>query len=75
MSWLLGDRYKQQPPVQMPPGDPGGDGTAPGGAGGSGVGGEPPKMGKGMEAYRFDSTALERAAAAAKDLERSGTNL
>lgn len=68
MSWLLGDRYKQHPPTQMPPGDPGGDGAAPGG----GTGGEPPKIGKGMDAYRFDSSALERAAAAAKELERSG---
>ncbi|XP_023246703.1 ATPase family AAA domain-containing protein 3A homolog isoform X2 [Copidosoma floridanum] len=65
MSWLLGSYYKQPP--QEPPG--GGVGGAGGGGGGGGKG-EPPKKSQ-MEAYRFDSTALERAAAAAKDLERS----
>lgn len=64
MSWLFG--YSTSPPP--PPSD------------------DPPKEGGGssapqinltkaekkqMEAYRFDSSALERAAQAAKDLERS----
>ncbi|XP_034952643.1 ATPase family AAA domain-containing protein 3A homolog [Chelonus insularis] len=67
MSWLLGSRYQQQPQdfsqyVQPP---------ASGGAG-SGDSGDPPsKKTAGMEAYRFDSSALERAAAAAKQLEKS----
>jgi len=52
--------------VQPPP--PAGDG-----GGGSSGGGSPPRIGGSMEAYRFDSSALERAAAAAKELERSST--
>lgn len=74
MSWLFG--YKSQVP-QM-----GDTGAAAGGVGGSGGG--VPNAGqasgdsgltsaerKAMEAYRFDSSALERAAEAAKTLERS----
>ncbi|XP_001604876.1 ATPase family AAA domain-containing protein 3A homolog [Nasonia vitripennis] len=71
MSWLLGNQYKQhsQPPPEFPGGAAGG---AAGGTGG-GAGDQPPsKLSKSqMEAYRFDSSALERAAAAAKELERS----
>lgn len=72
MSWLFG--IKSNPP-QSPdfsdliPQTQGG-----GGAGGGGGGGkEPPKDGRvGKEStYRFDSAALERAAEAAKNLERS----
>lgn len=76
MSWLFGyGRKNEQPPdltqfgIQPPP-------PAGGGAGG----GAPPDDQKqtnserrAMEAYRFDSTALERAAEAAKELERSST--
>ncbi|KAF7403693.1 hypothetical protein HZH68_006487 [Vespula germanica] len=67
MSWLFGYRNAQQPQdfsqFIKPPAsgaDGGGDGS-------------PPKnfMKSQMEAYRFDSSALERAAAAAKELERS----
>ncbi|KAK0079121.1 hypothetical protein PV325_001700 [Microctonus aethiopoides] len=68
MSWLLGSRY-QQPPQDFsgyvqPPAS---------GSGGSGDSNDPPskKSGAGMDAYRFDSSALERAAAAAKQLENS----
>ncbi|XP_066597233.1 ATPase family AAA domain-containing protein 3A homolog isoform X2 [Prorops nasuta] len=66
-------RRNAQPPqdfsqyVQQPP-------PASGGAAGAGGGGDDPPKNKGksgMEAYRFDSSALERAAAAAKELERS----
>lgn len=61
-----------------------GGGGAPGAAEGAGGGGLPNSAGaasgdqkltsaerKAMEAYRFDSSALERAAEAAKTLERS----
>ncbi|KAK0167572.1 hypothetical protein PV327_004951 [Microctonus hyperodae] len=68
MSWLLGSRY-QQPPQDFsdyvqPPAS---------GSGGSGDSNDPPskKSGAGMDAYRFDSSALERAAVAAKQLENS----
>ncbi|KAK2585763.1 hypothetical protein KPH14_010372 [Odynerus spinipes] len=67
MSWLFGYRNTQQPQdfsqfVQQPAL----------GAGGGGDGSPPKNLTKSqMEAYRFDSSALERAAAAAKELERS----
>ncbi|XP_043275648.1 ATPase family AAA domain-containing protein 3A homolog [Venturia canescens] len=70
MSWLLGYRNTQQPPdfgqyVQPPPAS---------GSGGAGGGDQPPSKNitkSQMDAYRFDSSALERAAAAAKELEKS----
>lgn len=65
MSWLFGMNKNQTPP-QMSGGDGGGDGS------------DQPASAplskserKAMEAYRFDSSALERAAEAAKTLERS----
>lgn len=62
MSWLFGRRSgsSEPPPPEFPrfP-DPS--------AGGS----DDEKAKKTMEAYRFDSTALERAAQAARDLEKS----
>lgn len=72
MSWLFGYRNSQPPQdftqfvAQPPPA-----------AGGSDGGGKPPsQVGRSqMEAYRFDSAALERAASAAKDLERSSMTL
>ena len=77
MSWLFGmskrddvpqgDAYLKELgiPVQPP--------AASGGAGGGGGdGSKQPGDGKtSMEAYRFDSAALERAAQAARELERS----
>lgn len=71
MSWLLGNRYSQSQDfsqyVQPPASGGGGDG------GGSGDGPQSKTPTKSqMDAYRFDSSALERAAAAAKDLEKSG---
>lgn len=64
MSWLFGIHRNSQPPQDftqfVPTGDGGGDGS-------------PPKIGGSMDTYKFDSSALERAAAAAKDLERSST--
>ncbi|XP_051163159.1 ATPase family AAA domain-containing protein 3A homolog [Leptopilina boulardi] len=69
MSWLLGNRYTQSQDFSQfiqPPASGGGDG------GGSNDG--PPSKNptkSQMDAYRFDSSALERAAAAAKDLEKS----
>jgi ATPase family AAA domain-containing protein 3A/B len=76
MSWLFG--VKQQnipdltPPLGVPPAAPGGGG----GEGGDDKGkGSNSKDGQGqhseMQAYRFDSAALERAAQAAKQLESS----
>ncbi|XP_012252047.2 ATPase family AAA domain-containing protein 3A homolog [Athalia rosae] len=71
MSWLFGYRNAQPPQdfsqFAQPPTAGGGGST------GGGGGDEPPKnLSKSqMEAYRFDSSALERAAAAAKELERS----
>lgn len=75
MSWIFGyGKNKDQPPdlSQLGLG-------VPQGTGGSGSGsGDPPKdvnltqaERKAMEAYRFDSTALERAAQAARELEKS----
>ncbi|XP_053694411.1 ATPase family AAA domain-containing protein 3A homolog [Sabethes cyaneus] len=72
MSWLFG--YKSQVP-QMPPG--GGDGGPPeeptAGSAGEVAGDKTLTKAerKAMEAYRFDSSALERAAEAARTLERS----
>lgn len=75
MSWLFGYR-SQQPPQDfshfVPPSAAGGSGDSGDGGGGN----SPPKSGGSqkslsMEAYRFDSSALERAASAAKELERS----
>lgn len=73
MSWLFGyGRKNEQPP------DLSQFGMQPPSAGGTGGGGDipnDPKLTKAerktMEAYRFDSTALERAAQAARDLEKS----
>lgn len=64
MSWLFG--YSTKPP--QPPAD-----DAPGDNGGAAA---PPvtlskSEKKAMEAYRFDSSALERAAQAARELEKS----
>jgi len=68
MSWLFGSRQEPtSPPTSVLP---------PGSAGDSNNGdnGAQPKDGvqrTASEAYRFDSSALERAAQAAKDLEHS----
>ncbi|XP_038216977.1 ATPase family AAA domain-containing protein 3A homolog [Zerene cesonia] len=62
MSWLFGYSRPSQPPPEGPP--PEGEAAA-----------APPNLTKAekkaMEAYRFDSSALERAAQAARELERS----
>ncbi|XP_045510106.1 ATPase family AAA domain-containing protein 3A homolog [Colias croceus] len=62
MSWLFGYSRPSQPPPEGPP--PDGEAAA-----------APPNLTKAekkaMEAYRFDSSALERAAQAARELERS----
>jgi ATPase family AAA domain-containing protein 3A/B len=74
MSWLFG--YKK-PVSDLPPQDSGGssDGSSPPGNIGnekSSIGNTDPKAYAGRESfYKFDSTALERAAQAAKELERS----
>lgn len=67
MSWLFGMNQRPQDFSQfVPPAAAGGDQD---GTGDSGDGKGP--RGGAMEAYRFDSSALERAAKAAKDLEKS----
>lgn len=70
MSWLLG-RNRQQP-MQEPAAAGGGadpEGTTAGEKSGDAQLSRAER--KAMEAYRFDSSALERAADAAKTLERS----
>lgn len=67
MSWLFGYRNAQPQDFSQfaqPPASGGAIG------GGDDVHHPPPRSQ--MEPYRFDSTALERAASAAKELERSG---
>lgn len=65
MSWLFGIK------TQVPPPPPSGDDGDNNNSGPS----APPQLSKSerkaMEAYRFDSSALERAAEAARTLERS----
>lgn len=75
MSWIFGyGNRQQQNPQDL---SQFGLGTPTSGAGGAGGNNpeDPPGLTKSekkaMEAYRFDSSALERAAQAAKDLERS----
>lgn len=69
MSWLFG--YKSQTP-QHPADAMGGENMQPGSAGAAAGDQNLTKAErKAMEAYRFDSSALERAAEAAKTLERS----
>ena len=85
MDWIfgVGSKNKNDPKnisqllgAAMPPpegGDPnrgGGQAAASAAAGGGGVPPQQPPVGT-SSAYRFDSTALERAAAAAKELEKS----
>lgn len=69
MSWLFGTG-KPTTPGGVPPGSFGGMPPDKPGADGANQIGQPPSGGK-MEKYSFDSTALERAAKAAKELEKS----
>lgn len=66
MSWLFG--YKTNPPQSSSNADTAEDEAA-----------APPTLTKAekkaMEAYRFDSSALERAARAAKELEKSSKRI
>ena len=76
MSWIFGIGNKGQGdvpqfPVPPPSAGPGGDGSGDGSGDGGKKGGGGGIFGKQMDAYRFDSAALERAAKAAKELERS----
>lgn len=71
MSWIFGSG--KQPPPEFP-GFPGADAAlAAAAAAGGGGDGKDGKGGKGAasQGYHFDSTGLERAATAAKELERS----
>lgn len=67
MSWLFGINNNKKPDFSDIAG------ITPPASGDSGGGDDKTKNNKqqGMEAYRFDSSALERAAAAAKELEKS----
>ena len=72
MSWLFGMGGGQNipdvaPQFPLPPAAPGG---GEGGDDGKGSGSKDDQKTK-MDAYRFDSAALERAAKAAKELEKS----
>lgn len=71
MSWLFGLKPQGTPPnAGAPPGIPEGDKESAGSAGGGGSK-PPPNQDQGSRmAYSFDSTALERAAKAARELER-----
>lgn len=80
MSWLFG--YKSQVPSQagdlgsgipQPAGGPGAPTPTPASGAGAAAGDQKLSSAerKAMEAYRFDSSALERAAEAARTLERS----
>lgn len=77
MSWLLG-RNRQQPQPDQTAGfsDGGGAADPEGRTAGEKSGDSQLSRAerKAMEAYRFDSSALERAADAAKTLERSSKN-
>lgn len=70
MSWLFGLRKESNvsgvPPVELG-GSEGGNGQQPPSQQQQAAGPKPASS----EAYRFDSSALERAAQAAKDLEKS----
>lgn len=66
-SWLFGRRNDPSSGV-LPPASGGGDS-------GSGGGENDEQLKKRMEAYRFDSAALERAAQAARDLEKSSKSV
>ncbi|XP_064642219.1 ATPase family AAA domain-containing protein 3-A-like [Lineus longissimus] len=71
MSWIFGVNKPQNVPdlssLGLPAPPPDDDGKGGGKVGGGGSSSDKSKM----EAYRFDSGALERAAKAAKDLEKS----
>lgn len=74
MSWLFGMNQRPQDFAQfVPPAAAGGDGGQDGSGGDSGD--NKGSKSTSMDAYRFDSAALERAAKAAKDLESSRKNL
>ncbi|OWF44069.1 ATPase family AAA domain-containing protein 3-B-like [Mizuhopecten yessoensis] len=74
MSWLFGTGKPAAPGAGgTPPQVPGLGGMPPQTPGAGGPSGSPPTDSKGgkMDKYSFDSTALERAAQAAKELEKS----
>ncbi|XP_017886902.1 ATPase family AAA domain-containing protein 3 isoform X1 [Ceratina calcarata] len=71
MSWLFGYRNAQPQDFSQFIQPPAVGGSGGGGSGGGDDGRTPPPRMSQMEPYRFDSSALERAASAAKELERS----
>lgn len=72
MSWLFGLRKDPSVPIVPPP--PGGDDTNSNGQQQPSPSSNITPGSRSSEAYRFDSSALERAAQAAKDLEKSSEN-
>ena len=70
MSWIFGSGGAPGS-TGLPPGFPPPPGTGGDKGGNTQPGGQPAGSSK-MDAYRFDSAALERAAQAAKTLEKSG---
>ena len=72
MSWLSGIWGGGRQPALPPAGSSGPGGEDKGGGDAPSDKGKPKVKGGGtMDAYRFDSSALERAAEAARELERS----
>lgn len=73
MSWLFGLNKNQGIPDLPPqfPSPPSGDGGKPGDSAEQSSDVSSQQVGSKMDAYRFDSSALERAAQAAKQLENS----
>jgi len=69
MSWLFGYKSQAPPMGEDLPQSP--EGSAPTAGGATGDIGLTKAEKRAMEAYRFDSSALERAADAAKTLEKS----
>uniref|UniRef100_A0A2P2HWM6 ATPase family AAA domain-containing protein 3-like n=1 Tax=Hirondellea gigas TaxID=1518452 RepID=A0A2P2HWM6_9CRUS len=71
MSWLWGGNKQPPLPNQFNDFVPPTGGTADGGASGGGGGDDDKNKDGAMKSYRFDSSALERAAEAAKSLEQN----
>lgn len=71
MSWLFGLNKNQQPQINIQPPEASDPNASTGGSAGSSGGGDNKKPVGAETQYRFDSAALERAAQAARELERT----
>lgn len=74
MAWFFGGGGNSGAGSNNPPPGQAAGGAAPGGAGAANDQNLTKAERKAMEAYRFDSSALERAAEAARTLETSSTD-